>query len=148
MLRDAQLAFSDAQAPTAVATTASTNIVDTLNPAPADAGVGEEMYFVCLVTAAATGSGSTLAVLLQTDDNSGFSTPTTLFTSQTYALAALTAGAVLVRIKLPYGCERFLRAAYTIGTSVLTAGSFTAFLTRNVDAMPLTPIPRATYPVA
>jgi hypothetical protein len=149
MLRDAQLAFSDSQAPTAVATTASTNIIDTLNPAPADAGIGEEMWLVVQVmTTATSGGAATLAVVLQTDDNSSFSSAATLYTSSTYALASLTAGTFLVRIRLPQACERYLRVGYTIGTAVLTAGAFSAYLTRNVDLVGTTPIPRATYAVA
>jgi hypothetical protein len=149
MLRDAQLAFSDSQAPTAVATTASTNIVDTLNPAPADVGVGEELWLVVQVmTTATSGGAATLVVVLQTDDNSSFSSATTLYSSSSYAVASLTAGTVLVKIRLPAGCERYLRVGYTIGTAVLTAGAFSAFLTRNVDLLPTTPFPRATYAVA
>lgn len=148
MLRDAQLAFSDAQAVTTAAANASTNIVDYLGPAPSDMGVGEEMWLVISVNTAVTSAGAANVVFtVQTDDNSSFSSAATLYTSASLAKATLVAGYRVAAIRVPTACERYIRVVYT-PDATLTAGKFDAYLTRNVDLLPATPHPRATYAVA
>ena len=149
MLRDAQWVLSDAQAVTTAAATASTNVYDTLGPAPADLGRGEELWVVASVNTAVTSDGSaTVTFALQTDDNESFSSATTLFTTSAIAKATLVAGYRAFAIKLPVGCERYIRGLITVATADLTAGKFDIYLTRNVDLLPSTPHPRATYSVA
>lgn len=149
MLRDAQLLLSDAQAVTTATATASTNSIDTLNPAPADAGIGEEMWVVGVVnTTVTSGGAANVGFKIQTDDNSAFGSPTDLLTVAAIAKATLVAGYVFLKARLPAGCERYIRALITPDTNDLTAGKFDIFLTRNVDLLPSTPIPRANYPVA
>lgn len=129
MIFDAQNLFSDEQAVTATA--ASTNLIDFGEPR--DMGTGKPIYFVVIVDVAFTDSGSdsTIAVTLETDDNAGFSSATTGQTIGTFAaLAAI--GARFVAVLQPEVIdERFLRVKYTAANGNLTTGSFTAFLTVN-----------------
>lgn len=150
MLRDKQLMLSDAQAVTTATATASTNYIETLNPAPADIGVGEELWVVGIVNTSVTASGGAANVgfKIQTDDNSAFGSPTDLIAVAAIAKATLVAGYVFLKAKLPPGCERYIRALITPDTNDLTTGKFDIFLTRNVDLVPSTPFPRASYAVA
>jgi hypothetical protein len=149
MLRDAQWVLSDAQAVTTAAATASTNVYDTLGPAPSNLGIGEELWVVCSINTTVTSDGSaTVAFALQTDDNESFSSATTIHSVSAIAKATLVAGYRVFAIRLPTNCERYIRALITVATADLTAGKFDIYLTRNVDLLPSTPHPRATYSVA
>jgi hypothetical protein len=132
MLIDRQNQFSNAQAITATA--GSTDIVD-LGLAGRNVGVGEEMYLVVIVTTAFTDSGSdsTVAVTLETDDNTSMSTPTTILTLGTFA--ALTAAGTRLVVRLPVATyERYIGVRYTLANGNLTTGAISAFLTKNIDA--------------
>lgn len=150
MLRDAQWVLSDAQAVTTAAATASTNVYDTRGPAPADLGIGEELWLVASVntTVTASGGAANVTVAIQTDDNESFNSATTLFSSGAIAKATLVAGYRIFARKVPPGCERYIRALITPDTNDLTTGKFDIYLTRNVDLLPATPHPRASYSVA
>ena len=115
---DAQLLLSDAQALTATA--ASTNYIN-LTATSTFLGTGEPLALVITVDVAAGGTSPTLGVTVQSDDNTSFSTPTTVTVSPTYAAAQLTAGAQLT-IPLPSGVatERYLRASYAVGGTTPT----------------------------
>ena len=110
MIIDYNLQFSDAQSVTADA--ASTNIIDL--GSDRDIGVGEEMKIALNFDVAMGGSSPTLAVLVQTDDNSSFSSATTVLTSRSIAAAAL--GDTLV-LGLPDTNERYIRLYYDVGGS-------------------------------
>jgi hypothetical protein len=130
MLLDAQLLFSDAQAVTAAA--ASTNTVDF--GAARDMGVGENLYVVvvCDVAMTDSGSDSTLAVALEGDSSESF-TPDytrTLFTFPATSAAGATKIAKLGPDDLNL---RYARLYYTPANGNLTTGSFTAFITNNVQ---------------
>ena len=132
MLIDVQNRFSNAQAITATA--GSTDIVD-LGVAGRNIGVGEEMYLVVIVTTAFTdtGSDSTVAVTLETDDNTSMSSPTTILTLGTFA--ALSAAGTRFVVRLPVATyERYIGVRYTVANGNLTTGAITAFLTKNPDA--------------
>lgn len=152
MLLDKELMLSDAQAITTAAATPSTNYLDLL--AAGDPGVGEPMWAVARVQTTATSGGSaTVAVKLQVDDNTSFSSATDLpGGSAAIAVASLVAGYTFFVIRLPPipagAKERYLRALITVATADLTAGKFDVFLTRNVDLLPATVYPRAAYSVA
>lgn len=125
--------FSDAQAETTVAAHASTNQVDL--QAAGDA-IGREMWVHIAVNTALTSGGSaTVAIALQCDNDSAFGSPKTLWSLAATAFddAAFTPGKELCGIRLPAGCERYVRVVYTIGTAVLTGGKFDAFLTNNLQ---------------
>jgi hypothetical protein len=132
MYVDKLLTFSDAQAVTAAA--ASTSHIDT--SAVRGLGTGEDLYLVCLCDVAMTDSGSdsTLAVALEGDSTTTF-TPDgtdTLFT-----FAALSAAGTVKIAKLSPDMAslgyRYLQLKYTPGGGDLSSGSFTAFITNNIQ---------------
>ncbi|NCH03924.1 hypothetical protein EHJ06_21620 [Cronobacter malonaticus] len=137
MYVDKQLEFSDGQAVTASAI--STNVVD-LNPTfnyntGVDIGTGEDVYLVLQVDAAAAAAGAaTVQITLESSASAGLTSSTVHFTSPTYQLADLTANKTLTAVKLPSGTYlRYLGVRYTVGTGPLTAGSFSAFITKDVS---------------
>lgn len=142
MYVDKQNEFSDAQAVTASAI--STNVYDRISNSSgknilADIGTGQDVYLVVMTVAAVTDAGSdaTLAVTLESDSDVGLTTsPTTHLSTGTLAFAAFSAaGTVLMATKLPQGnYERYLGVRYTVGAGPLTAGTFDAFLTTDVQA--------------
>lgn len=152
MLLDKELMFSDQQVVTTAAATGSTNYLDML--AAGDPGVGEEMWAVGIVreTVTASGGAANVTFALQVDDNTSFSTATTIFATAAIAKATLVNGYRFMCVKLPPipagAKERYLRALITPDTNDLTTGKFDIFLTRNVDLLPAAPYPRASYSVA
>lgn len=121
MILDAELLLSDAQALTATA--ASTNLIDL--GADRDIGKGEPLALVITVDVALAGTTPTFQPSIQTDDNSAFSSATTLLTGQSYS--ALAAGAKIV-LPIPDTNERYLRANYTIGGTSPTVTVTTSVL--------------------
>lgn len=129
MYRDAQLEFSVAQAVTSSA--ASTNYIDT--SAAADM-VGRPVYLVVRVGTAATASGAaTVTFDLRTDSDPAFGSEVTLFSSGAIAKTSLTANTWVIRMALPLGTKQYIRLYYTVATGPLTAGTFDAFLTTQID---------------
>lgn len=137
MYVDKQEEFSDSQVLTATAI--STNVLD-LNPNGSantlqDIGAGENMYLVVQVDVALTSGGATtLVVTLESDSTADLATsPTVHWTSATIPKATLVAGYELV-IKLPPdNYERYLGVRYTVATGPFTAGSISAFLTKDAQ---------------
>lgn len=131
MYVDALLLFSDAQAVTAAA--ASTSHIDL--GAVRNMGVGEELYVVvsCDVAMTDSGSDSTLAVALEGDSTTTF-TPD--YTRTLFTFSALSAAGTVKIAKLSPGDAnlRYLQLKYTPAGGDLTTGSFTAFITKNIDA--------------
>jgi hypothetical protein len=116
--------FSDAQALTATAV--STNVID-LNDYPQYAG-GEDLNVWVTVSTAFTG-GTSVQPVLQTDDNTGFSSAAAIHTPPAVTIANATAGATLMRVNLQHlnGVERYIRINYVVvGTP--TAGKVDAAL--------------------
>jgi len=115
MYVDNTLEVSDAQALTASA--ASTDVVDL--GSDRDIGQGKTIYLVVTVDVAADGTTAdeTYTVAIQTDDNSGFSSATTL---TTVTIPRGTAAGAMFVIPMPYGNERYLRAYYTLGGTTPT----------------------------
>lgn len=132
MILDERTEFADA---TALNTGAAGDYVigDTidLGLAGRDIGNGEDLEFVVQVDTTATSGGSaTLAVSLATDDNASLSSPTKIVTSPAVAVASLTAGTTVFRVKVPAGTyERYIGIVQTTGTAAFTAGKINAFLT-------------------
>jgi hypothetical protein len=117
MMLDAQLQFSAAQALTATAV--STNVLD-LGVARQIA-IGEPLsILLCVIVAADfTTANETYQIDIQTDDNSAFSSATTL-SSTILTAAQLTLGAVHA-INMPRtNMERYLRLNYTLGGTTPT----------------------------
>lgn len=130
MIIDASLVFSDAQAVTATA--ASDSYADTL----AAGNSYEGSWVVVRVDTAFTAAGAaTLTIDLQTDDNTSFSSPTTLCSlpGGAIAVASLIAGFTR-KIRIPLGAERYLRGNYTVATGPMTAGKIDLFITNDIDS--------------
>jgi hypothetical protein len=124
MYIDSQHLFSDAQALTATA--ASTNLIDL--GADRNIGIGEPIAVVLTVDVAAGGTSPTLAVAVQADDNSSFSSAATVVSSATLTGSQMTAGAQFV-IPIPADLltERYIRLNYTVGGTSPTV-TVTSFL--------------------
>jgi hypothetical protein len=127
MILDNQTKFSALQAVTASA--ASTNYYD--NQVAGDA-YDNELYLVCRVgTAFATLTNLTISI--QTDDNTSFSSATTLASSPAIVLASLTADTEVFKVRVPKGLERYFQVYYTVGGSNATAGTIDAFLVKDIQ---------------
>lgn len=128
MYLDKETEFSDSQAVTAAA--ASTNYMNL--GAARDIGVGKQKYVLITCKEAATAAGAaTVNFQLQTDDNSAFSSPKTVYDSGSVGKAALIVGYQLF-IPIPLGTEeQYLRLYYNVGTGPLTAGKFSASIVES-----------------
>jgi hypothetical protein len=115
--------FSDSQA---ITTTARSNWIDTL--AYRDIGTGMELEVYLMVDETVTAAGSsTVTFALQCDDNSAFSSATTLYTTAAIAKATLVAGyKVFDGVKIPRGCERYVSILYTVASGPNDTGKFNA----------------------
>ena len=122
MIIDSELVLSDAQAITASA--ASTNYYDF---GAAGAGEGNPLRAVVHVNTTFDNLTS-LALALQCDDNTSFSSAKTL-TSRSIVLASLVANKKIDLGVVPSECERYLRAYYTVTGTNPAAGALTMFLT-------------------
>lgn len=133
MYVDAQLKFSAAQAVTAAA--GSTHTVDL--GAVRDIGTGEDLYLVTVCDVAMTdGAGNTypLVVALEGDSTTSI-TPDG--TQDLYTFPAASAIGTVKIAKLSPGSAplqyQYIRVKYTPTGGNLTAGSFTSFITNNVQ---------------
>jgi len=131
MILDAQNLFSDAQAVTASA--ASTNLIDL--GADRDLGTGKPVYVVVQVDVAMTDSGSdsTITVTAQTDAAAAFGSPTTAQTLGTFAALSAIGTRLIMALQPGQIVERFLRLYYTAANGSLSTGSFTAYLTTDLQ---------------
>lgn len=125
--------FSEAQAVTATA--ASTNSWDfgangtpvgSLGPVVGDLGKSDIDVMVQVVEA--FNNLTTLKVGVEMDDNSSFSSATTVASSETVALASLVAGYKFkIPCEIPEGTtERYVRLKYTVAGTAPTTGKITA----------------------
>jgi hypothetical protein len=137
MIQDRTGMFSVAQPITA--TTASTNIIDlrptstvfgAAVPIGRDIGKGASVPLRCAVVETFNNLTS-LTISVETDDNAGFASPRTVFTSPAYPIADLATGArALLPDSIPIGAdEQFLRLKYTVGGTAPTTGKITAGVT-------------------
>lgn len=126
MFIDKRLQVSADQALTATA--ASTDVVDLSSDR--DIGPGKPMWLVVVAKTGLGGTSPTIAVSIETDDNSSFSSATSLIST-----ATLTAFATGQRIVLPmaFANERYIRAKYTMGGTSPTA-TVDAFFTSQDPA--------------
>ena len=135
MILDTMARFSNAQAVNAGAgDVVSTDIYDT--GSAADVGIGEELFLQINVNAAITGAGASVQFVLQTDDNSGFSSAKEFPLTAAIAVASLTIGSRQYLGRLPVNLERYLRLVYRISGASTTAGTVTSFLTKNPQVAP------------
>lgn len=129
MILDKENIFSTAQAVTASA--ASTDIID---QGAAGNAIGSGLFLVIASKAAALAAGAaTVNVKLETSIDAAFTSPILLMETGPIAKAAITANTVLFRGRIPVGARRFIRVNYEVLTGPLTAGTFDAYLTMNVQ---------------
>ena len=102
-------------------------------------GIGQEEYIVISVGTAVAGAGASVQFVLQSDDNSSFSSATTFPLTGAVPVASLTANSVQYRGRLPIGLERYIRVAYIISGATTTAGTATAYLTNDLQHAPVLP---------
>ena len=132
---DAQSMFSNAQAITASA--ASTNYFDqgapgtppyAAAPLGQDLGAGNAIPIVVEVTTDFA-TLTSLKVAVEVDDNTSFSSATTVMETEAIPAASLVAGYRFSLNGVPLGTnERYIRLYYTVGGSNATAGAVTAHM--------------------
>jgi hypothetical protein len=134
MLLDNELFLSNAQAVTATGDTASTNVYDTggSNGQNNLALTGENLWINVVVNTTATSGGSATvqAVLQDSADNSSWAD---VISGPAVAVASVVAGLTLLQIQPPLGTREYLRIAYRVGTAVLTAGKFDAYISNTIQ---------------
>ena len=130
MYIDSQLLFSDSQAVTAAA--GSTNTVDF--GAVRDMGVGASLYVVvvCKVAMTDSGSDSTLAVALETDSTTTI-TPDATRTLFSFPAVSAAGTTKIARLGPDDINLQYARLKYTPAGGDLSAGSFTAFITNDIQ---------------
>ena len=100
---------------------ASTNIID-LDKANIKLGAGKPMYIIARIGAVDWATIVSLEIKLQTDTASGFSTAVKDYILGRWAVAQLTAGALLLNIPMPVmQYQRFLRVHFNVFTSASPA---------------------------
>ena len=117
------------------ATANSTNVVD-LSLAR-DVGEGEDLYVQFTVGTAFTAAGSaTLTPTVVVSAADSLTTPTTIATAGTIAVATLVAGysfAVRLNPQIASLGLRYLGAIYTVATGPMTAGTITADIVTEIQ---------------
>lgn len=148
MQLDNELVLASAWSPTATGNNYSTNVLD-LGPLASgmpitpyaqlnrNIGAGEALWLEVLITASVTSGGAaSVEFRLETDDNSGFSSGTLLFSFGAIAKATLVAGYKL-RSPLPSGIntpyERYIAVNAAITTNNLTGGTFRVHIVKSVQ---------------
>lgn len=127
MILDKDLQFSSAQAVTSGSSDASTNYID-LGVAR-DIGNGEDMEILCQIAVVMVGAG-TIAVTLEQDDNSAFSSATTIQTIGTFAATSAVGTQLTAKVQPGAITERYIRLKYTNG---VVTGSVSSHLVHGVD---------------
>lgn len=129
MIFDTQTLLSNAQAITATAvSTNGISLLPTATGVVRDIGKGERIPLLIQVVEAFNNLTS-LAVSLEVDDNSAFSSPKTVW-STTVLLANLTAGRVFVPEYIPRGTdEAYMQVRYTVTGTAPSTGKVTAGVT-------------------
>lgn len=137
MIIDNQNLFSDAQAVTAQAV--STFAIDTSpyfsGNTGRNLGIGKPLYvFVTLdVGMTDSGSDSTIAVELVTDDTAAMSSPVSLATLFTIPALSVAGAKFFAALPLSAAYEKFIALRFSPANGNLSTGSFTAGLTLSVD---------------
>ncbi len=125
MILDSQNLYSDAQALTA--TGASTNLID--HGSDRNLGIGEPLALVIVLDVAADGGNSdeTYSAQLQTDDNSGFSSATSVGGAITITRGTAAATKYVMAVPPDTTFERYSRVNFTLSGTTPSV-TVTAFL--------------------
>lgn len=125
--------FADAAAVTSTAVL--TNVIDLGDDSTLrNLGGPGSPYLVIQTDTSATAAGAaTVTFSLESDSTADLATSATVhYTTAAIAKTTLVAGYVAAVVQLPFGdYERYLGVRATVGTGPLTAGAFSAFLTRD-----------------
>lgn len=126
MIIDAENRYSSAQS--VAATAVSTNIIDHL--ADRNIGIGEPLVVVIVVTTALDGTtgDETYSAQLQADDNSGFSSATSVGGAVSLTRGSVAGTKFYIPVPPDTLTERYSRINYTMGGTTPT-GNVTAWLT-------------------
>lgn len=128
MLLDAQLQYSDLQALTGPASTASTNVID--HGSARALGIGEGLTVVVTVDVALAGTTPTLQIAIETDSVVGFGSKTTVATSAAYGPTIAIGTRYAMTLPPDRSVKRFTRLFYT------TTGT-TPTITVTAELVPL-----------
>ncbi len=126
MILDSQALYSDDQVITTTAD--STNILDLAK----NSGPGKPVRILIQVSATFVG-GTNITIDLETDDNTGFSSLSTIGSTPTIVTASLVAGYKFSINFVPDLMERYSRLEYTVVGS-FTPGSITAGIVFDVQS--------------
>lgn len=131
-MRDSLLVYADKMEPRAAAASSS----DVIDFGEGQSDYGKSVpnnYFQIRTTEAFASAGAgTLKIELQhSDDGTTFSTA---IATEVLPLAKLGAGALLISQPLPVGFKRYSKVVATVGTAVMTAGAFTAWIGERMEA--------------
>lgn len=112
-----------------LSTGASTNYLDLANVR--NIGAGTPLYVESLVRTAMTdgASDSTQTLTLETDDNTSFSSPTTIQTIGTFAATSAVGTKLSVGLVISDSVQRYIRVKYTVANGNLTTGKFSTYIT-------------------
>lgn len=131
---DSEIIFSAAQAVTATGDTPSTNVYDCggSNGQGDNGQTGENLWVnVTVNTPATSGGAATIQAVLQ--DSADDNTFADVASGPTVPVANATLGAVILQIQPPPGMREYWRIVYRIGTAVLTAGKFDAYVSNTIQ---------------
>lgn len=137
MIPDAQTLLSDAQALTGTSAVISTNIYD--GSSDRNLGTGNPLAVVITFDVALAGTSPTWLVAVQTATDAAFSSPVTLFTSQTFSGAASLPIGKKLAYALPMLDEQlqYFRLSYTMAgtspTSTVTATIMPINMVQNAE---------------
>lgn len=138
MILDTQETFSLLQTVAAAAgDIASTNSYDTgagPNAFAGDMGAGEPLWlFAKMGTTALVGVGASIQVVFQ--DSADNATFADVMTGKAIPVASAGANAILAKLRLPMGLRRYWRVAYRISGATTTAGTASAYIAKDVEAL-------------
>lgn len=99
-------------------------------------GNGEPLYLQVGLEVAMSdaGSDSTVTASLQTDDNSSFSSPTTLMTLPVFAAGSVAGTKKGQSLPAFADFERYVRVVFTVANGDLTTGTFNAQIVKDLDS--------------
>lgn len=140
-MRDNPLVMSDGQAITAVGAAYSTDEVNLGackdawgTSIDSDPGEGGGLWLNVMVTTAFTSGTSTATLKAELVHGAATAPTTVLLSGAAIAVGSLTAGAYLLRAKLPPGLDQYTRIKYTVAGSAMTAGAVDAFISKGTES--------------
>lgn len=99
-------------------------------------GVGEDLYFVSIVSVAFTdaSSNSTMTLTIEGDDSAGFGSAVTLQTIGTFAALSAIGTRLAAKLQPDVYTKRYIRVKYTVANGDLSTGKFKSFIVKDLQA--------------